>query len=298
LVRELLSRKKQALVVCLILSTEQSPWNEIQEFGQNETFAGVNSSGLTYVRYSAHQAPIPPLVRIPVIFKTFQHWIFLSLSGSRCLGWLSNISLLRFGDAVLQKSHLWGLPKTHLQSNHLQGQSNSPDTIVTQSIEHSTLIGLKTLKAFQFLLDNYEFEYVFRTNSSSYVDGDLLVSFVSKLNVGDLYGGYIGESRKGLFASGAGILMSKSLVQKVLSNGSKWRHGLIDDVALARLIQEAVQPKLNITPLPRGHFESVDEVWQATGEEIKSGFHFRCKTDSPNKTIQIMKAIWLRKKTN
>jgi len=290
-----LSSKKQTSVVCLILSIDKSPWREMQEYGQNETFVGKNSKSISYLRYSGHHAEPSPLLRITLIFKTFQHRVFLAFSNNRFMGWLSGISLWRLGDDMLRKSQTWGLPETYLQSNSKLGKLSSPDTIVTQSIELSTLIGLKTLQAFQFLLDNYEFEFVFRTNSSSYVDGDLLLEITKELGDGDFYGGVVGKSRTGLFASGAGILMSKSLVEKVLSRASLWRHGLIDDVALGRLVDEAILPQIEIAPLPRIQYESLEEVRQAGDEEIKFGYHFRCKTDSSEETIQIMKEIWLRK---
>jgi hypothetical protein len=228
-------------------------------------------------------------------FKGFQHKIFLAFERFRLIGVIANFSLWQIGDSALRKSNDWGLQETHLRHKLPSDRPDSPDTIVTQSIEDSSLIGLKTLQALQFVVDHYDFDFIFRTNSSSYVDGNRLVEFTRNITSTDFYGGFPGHSRFGPFASGAGILLSKSLVEKVLEESTRWRHGLIDDVALSKLIQDWVYPKLTITPLSRGEFQSPEQVVFAQDEEVRAGYHFRCKAESPDETIQIMKNIWIKK---
>lgn len=287
--------RKRVSVVCLILSIDKSPWKEIQERGQDQTFAGAVVNNLVYLRYSGHHGVLPFRARMAAAFKIFQHRIFLALERFRFIGLIAGLSLWRIGDSTLRKSAHRGLPETHLRRGLSSNNPNSPDTIVTDSIEHSSLIGLKTLKAFQFVVDNYDFDFVFRTNSSSYIDGDLLVELTKHKSGTDFYGGFPGRSRFGPFASGAGILISKSIVEKVLENSTRWRHGLIDDVALSKLIQERVRPNVTISPLSRDEFQSPEQVSLAKDDVIKNGYHFRCKAESPEKTIQIMKNLWIRK---
>jgi hypothetical protein len=290
-----LSKKEKSVVVCLILSVDKSPWKEIQEFGQNETFVNNKNEDLVFLRYLGHDTVLPTKARLALTFKAFQYWAFLKFSRFGVLGALSNISLLRLGDNTLRETHSWGLPETHLRQESKSGSSKYPDTIVTQTHEHHALVGLKTLQAFQFVLNNYDFDFIFRTNTSSYVDGDLLLDLTKNLGEGHVLGGVTGETRFGAFASGAGILISKSLVIKIVEQGHQWRHGLIDDIALSRLVMESLSSEVSLTPLARIDFDSLGKVKKAKDGEIASAFHFRCKTKSPEETVEIMKEIWRRK---
>jgi hypothetical protein len=290
-----LIKKKKISIICLILSIDKSPWKEIQELGQNETFVNNENKDLKFLRYHGHEAKLPPNARLALTFKAFQYWVFLAFSKFKYFGPLSDISLLRLGDSTLRKTHSWGLPATHLRQDPKSGSSTSPDTIVTQTHEHHALVGLKTLQAFQFVLDNYDFDFIFRTNTSSYVDGDLLVETTKNLGMRDVFGGVRGETRLGAFASGAGILLSKSLVMKIVEEGHRWRHGLIDDIALSRLVMESHSSDVSLTPLARIDFDSLGKVKGAKDREIEAAFHFRCKAESPEETIAIMKEIWLKK---
>ena len=294
--RCLLSKKIKTSVVCLILSIDKSPWKDIQELGQNETFVSSGTKNLVYLRYLGHDTTdLPISARIALAFKGLQRLVFTAISESRVLGFISNLSLLRLGDNTLRKTDLWGLPATQLRRDSQAGNSKSPDTLLTQSLEHYALIGLKTIQAFQYVIDNYEFDFIFRTNTSSYVDGDLLVDLAKELGEGDVLGGVPVETRFGKFASGAGIMLSRTLVLKILEQRHRWRHGLIDDVALSKLVEENVNPKVSLTPLPRLDINSLEKAKLFSDEEIKSSYHIRCKTETPDETIKIMKEIWLRK---
>lgn len=212
------------------------------------------------------------------------------------MGWTANIALWRLGDKTLLKNHLWGLPETHLLNNSKTTSSITPARkLLVQTTDHLPLVGLKTIQSFRFVLDNYDFDYIFRTNTSSYVDGPQLVRFTKQLSPGDIYAGFQGLAPTGPFASGAGMLLSRSLLERVLAKASRWRHGLNEDVALSILIKEELESDIKITPLKRLQFESVEQVSRARDDEIKETFHFRCKTKSANETVQIMREIFIRK---
>ena len=290
--------KKSVSLICLILSVDKSPWREIQDMGQNETFARVAGSDITYLRYVGQNARTPILGVLALTLKKLQHWAYLRFSNQTGLKWIANFAYWRLGDKLIQRGDSWVFPETHIRQEQNPGPPSSPAVIVTQSLEHSVLIGLKTIKALQFIVDNYSFDYIFRTNSSSFVDGPLLLKYVKNLPAGDVYGGVLGDSPKGPFASGAGILLSKSLIEKVLKEASSWRHGLIDDVALSEIIRERILTPLQFTNLSRVQFRTLAEAQDSPAEVIKNEYHFRCKTDSATGTIQIMEEIYKRKKKN
>ena len=57
-------------------------------------------------------------------------------------------------------------------------------------------VGYKTLKMYQYVYENFNFDYVYRTNSSSYIDINKLQSFVRDKPMEKFYCGVIGKRGK------------------------------------------------------------------------------------------------------
>jgi hypothetical protein len=137
-----------------------------------------------------------------------------------------------------------------------------------------TNVGHKTLSCFEHVLGDREFDLIFRTNCSSYVDLPNMRDFA--LERGRDRGFYCGvvRSHDGVsFASGSGYFLSRDLVELVVERQSAWNHSILDDVALGILLaQNGVQPE----PAPRRDYRRLAELTDVD----TSQFHFRCKTDS------------------
>jgi hypothetical protein len=106
-------------------------------------------------------------------------------------------------------------------------------------------IGYKTIKAFEFINENFEYNYVFRTNLSSYIDINLLREKADSYNYSAnclIYSGVIGDYEGINYCSGSGYFLSKPLVHYIIESQSEWNHWYIDDVALGKLITSLVQP--------------------------------------------------------
>lgn len=145
-----------------------------------------------------------------------------------------------------------------------------PDKIITNYPEGLDNIGYKTIRTFEILLKNYDFDYVFRTNSSSYINIEKLLTYLENKPRKSFYHGLIGKHLDLNYASGSGYFLSKDLVEKIVENKNFWPHQLIDDLAIAHLLRDlnvypSEAPRLDIrnTPLP---------------DTINQHFHFRCKT--------------------
>jgi hypothetical protein len=139
----------------------------------------------------------------------------------------------------------------------------------------------KTIQAFEFLSNNHEFDYIFRTNLSSYVD---LPRLYEKLNQKKFtYDGVVGADNGVKFASGAGYVISKDLVQHVIVNKDSWNHGMIDDVAMGHMMN-----KIGINPigeLTRQTFLNVNETVDV------NQYHYRCKQTERTQDAFIMRRI-------
>lgn len=146
--------------------------------------------------------------------------------------------------------------------------------------------GHKTLLAFD-LIKNLDFDFVFRTNSSSYVDKQILKDFLKSKKPTNHYSGVIGTHAVVNFASGCGYVISKDVLLKVLENKNNWNHSLIDDVSLAVLLNN-----IKIYPESNPRFDVIDIKNIPT-----NFFHYRLMTPgNRNNDINNMYKIFELKK--
>jgi hypothetical protein len=146
--------------------------------------------------------------------------------------------------------------------------------------------GHKTIRAFELLKD-YEYDYIFRTNSSSYIDKQMLKDYLLDKPKNNFYSGIIGNYNNILYASGSGFVISKDAVDLVLQKKDRWNHNYIDDVSLGLLLRE-----FNILPTlaPRLDIQKVDN------ETPMNYYHYRIKTSNRLNDCQYMKSIFELKK--
>lgn len=124
----------------------------------------------------------------------------------------------------------------------------------------------KTLLAFKYL-NNFDYDYLIRSNISTIIEFNRLISYLEK-NPIDYYGagklvnlqwtgGGIFDSTwySTLFASGTSIIFTKKAVDEIVNNMNLVRMDIIDDVSLGIYVRE----HKNITPIEinQKHFYEV-----------------------------------------
>lgn len=147
--------------------------------------------------------------------------------------------------------------------------------------EHPIIIE-KTIKMFDFILRNYNFDFIFRTNLSSYVDLTSLLDYTKNIELNNCYMGYIGEHENITFASGAGILLTRDMVELLVVKQDMINNSLIDDVAFAKFFYDLnIYPK----PLPRFTFPLYTNQDDYFLNKVKNSnhFHFRVKSNDPTR---------------
>jgi len=119
-----------------------------------------------------------------------------------------------------------------------------------------------------------DFDLVYFTTASSYVNLRVLASTLSELPRTGLYAGT--EHQDAIsgtyFASGASRVMSRDVVAAVLENRRGYRNDVMEDVGLGRLISDLGYP---LTSLPSINVSSPDALASVTDEQIRQNFHFR-----------------------
>jgi hypothetical protein len=166
-------------------------------------------------------------------------------------------------------------------------QSHDKDNIYLRCPEDYYSLGIRTLECFDYCLRNFEFDFLLRTNISSYIHKYNLMLWLANKPRENFYSGVVGEYGHGAssikFASGAGIFMSRDIVEKIVKQADLIDTSLIDDVAIGKLLSDT-----KITPAVRIdlHCEHQNLNFDL------SSFHFRCKCEQDRTTDSlVMQAI-------
>ena len=128
-------------------------------------------------------------------------------------------------------------------------------------------VALKTIKAFEYVFSNFDFDMIYRSNISSYIDYNLLKKELETKDTSNIYGGVIGHINSIKFASGCGFVISKNLVHELIKNQHKLNYRHLDDVAIGSYFNN----KIEITPMNRF------DIDENTQDIDYSHYHYRCK---------------------
>lgn len=92
-------------------------------------------------------------------------------------------------------------------------------------------VGYKMIETFKLLKD-MDFDYLVRTNLSSYVIHDNVINYLSDKPKHKYWSGF-GVNH---FSSGSFYVLSKDMIEIILKNENNWDHKKIDDVAISELL--------------------------------------------------------------
>ena len=141
-------------------------------------------------------------------------------------------------------------------------------------------MGKKTILAFEWALQNSNFDYIIRPTPSSYVYYPNLEKYINENYEHEkiVYGGTIQETNdkdgsRIEFASGSTLILNRRCVEIIVNNKHLWDHDYWDDVGLAILLNS-----LDINP-------SGGERFDVRGNPYKFNidlnfYQYRCRSDN------------------
>ena len=155
---------------------------------------------------------------------------------------LSSNSLTHFINRQFQKI-TWGRDDRLQIIYYLGGKNKNVlkgNNLFLNSGKRYADIPKKTLDAFEWCFENLDFDILFRTNASTYIDVDRLIHYVenNRIQYSGSAGTVVIDEEKIEFASGSGYFLSRKILEIVLKNKSTWNLNLVDDVGLAFLLKE------------------------------------------------------------
>lgn len=141
-----------------------------------------------------------------------------------------------------------------------------------------------TISAMNFLSKTYNPDFIIRTNVSSYWNIAQLRKLLSQLSTTDLYAGVTGPAYSGIsgkfksarYVSGAGMILSRDVVSRLVDIRDSIDLTLIDDLTIGRSLA-----KVGVKPTELGRID-VRHKWdiKAIDEEVfRKAHHFRCKSE-------------------
>ena len=148
---------KSAKILVLTLAVEKNPWLEIETNGQRKTWNSKHHPDIEFLRYSG---TIEHKLRNRMIRLI---WNVLNSNVSAKTNPLTKKPypyLLKAFNAKLNKR----IFATKIKDRH----------IVSEAPEGWSFIGVKTISAFNSALENSEFDFLFRINTSSYLNVEML----------------------------------------------------------------------------------------------------------------------------
>lgn len=155
------------------------------------------------------------------------------------------------------------------------------DTLYVKIDTDTKNLGQKFLLALEWCNKNVEFDFLFRTNTSSYLNLGNLERYISK-NISEntnIYCGipmirdYKSSPEKINFLSGSGFLLNKKVVSLILENKNTWDHNEWEDVALGKLMSNLGVPFL------MGKTQEIKHNFYNNKIDL-TNYHIRCRIDT------------------
>jgi hypothetical protein len=142
-------------------------------------------------------------------------------------------------------------------------QCRVPDTLPT--------LRWKQLAIYKYILENYDFDFVFDTNESSYIDFKNLQSQVLKFNGDSVYAGNIPF---GSFVSGANRFFNRKTLSLLVQKRAYWNPGYLEDLAIGKVMSRL---GIAITVTESKTIAHPDELVEIGVEVLEKNYHFRTK---------------------
>jgi hypothetical protein len=168
--------------------------------------------------------------------------------------------------------------------------SDSANNLYCDSFEGWNELLPNTLSAIKYLRENEDFDYLIRTNQSTYWNLNNLKRLLNNLPLNKVYVGYL-EKREHPnidFISGSGIIFSKDVVDLLISNQNNIESEFLDDVSIGRFLNRLDikpyhldRPEVKIDLQKLNFTVKVESIQKRVkfwfGNEIPSAVSIRCK---------------------
>lgn len=263
-------------LLCAISHGLYSPWIDILKDGQEETWLRHPvPSNIEIVHF--HSTPVSNFLYKLEHLHEYLRWSVKH--GGRILRLIDNSilgALIGYVPSISKSEYL----ETRHPSLHI----HFPDLYMT--------FRWKELSLMKYFLNNTKHDFLLMTTTSSYINLKNLSHRITLFPSGDLYFG-AQPYPDANFVSGSNRILSRETVRKVISSKRHFEPGIIEDVALGRLLKS-----LGIDPIfiPIINIPDLKTLNDLDEDTFRDNYHFRLKSglNSNRNDVEIMKALDLK----
>lgn len=195
-------------------------------------------------------------------------------------------------DTWISKKNIEDIEVFHYIGNSNINYNNN-NTIYLNCDDTLNNVCLKTLLAFKYILDNnFNFTHIYRTNSSSYINLNLLNKYIKTISNNNFLGGPSGITAHIKFVSGSGFIISKDLVKLLVDNIYNININMLDDVGISEFL--VYKNNIIIHDIIRVDAYNYNMLKNINKNNINNTFHFRVKSENNDRSFDIhaMKYIY------
>lgn len=174
------------------------------------------------------------------------------------------------------------------KSKKIPSLSISKNDLVVNVNEGLRNLGLKSLSAYKYLIES-GYEVVYKSTLSSIVQPKIFQATIDSIDSqAPYYGGTVIHFGGKPFVSGANLFLNRKAIEILIQRRKFWQHGLLDDVAIGRLLNV----HLKDVGMNTVNIQSLEQVYGITEDDIIGNIHFRCKSSAnPRNDVEIMKKM-------
>lgn len=124
---------------------------------------------------------------------------------------------------------------------------NGSNTLFVKCKESWDTCWEKTLMAFRYFLPTVDtYDFIYRTNLSSFIYFGRYLEFCSGLPSAGVYSGFLGKHDGVVYASGSGFTLSRDMFKKVVEKGLIQKKLIQDDVTIGAILNTGIVPAKRI----------------------------------------------------
>lgn len=174
------------------------------------------------------------------------------------------------------------IPSKILKLPDEEYQCRVPDTLPT--------LRWKQLAIYNHVLRNYDFDFIFDTNESSYIDYENLLLQVSRFTGESIYAGNIPF---GNFVSGANRFFSRKTLSLLIRKRRYWKPGYLEDLGIGKAMSKLDIPITITESITIPHPEGLKEI---SPEVLEKNYHFRVKCEDQGRRLDSLTMEGLHEK--
>lgn len=252
---------EHAKTAVIVADSYGSPFEELKIRIQPEIWSRISDTDVYYMRGTR------PNIPSEILNKTSESLRYTKL-------W----PLQRTYDNFILNSRFRKIPNVLITENQINVDVN----------EGLRQLGRKSLAAYQYLYES-GYENIYKTTLSSIINPTPFAKIIDSIDSDKpQYTGTVINFGKYPFVSGANLLMNRKAVKVLLNKKSLWQHGLLDDVAIGRLL-ESYLVDIGLKTI---NIQKVEEIDNLSPTDISDNMHFRCKSSNTSRNdLEIMQRM-------